>query len=58
MCSCTGLGYHISKIISKWGQLWTGPSTWRQLISLVSDEADVNSALRRLELINVTYRHT
>ena len=53
-----GLGYRISKIISKWGQLWTGPSPWSKLIGLVSDEADVNSALRGLKLIYVPYGHT
>ena len=51
-----GLGYRISKIISKWGQLWMGPSAWSQLIGLISDKADVNSALRGLELIYVPYR--
>ena len=40
------------------GQIWTGPSMWSQLIGLISDEADVNSALRSLELIYVPYRHT
>ena len=35
-----------------------GPSTWGQLIGLVSDEADVNGALRGLELIYVPYGHT
>ena len=58
MCSYAGLGYRISKIISKWWKLWTGPSAWSQLIGLISDEADVNSALRGLELIDVPYRHT
>ena len=45
-------------IISKWGQLWTGPSVWSQHIGLISDEGDVNSALRGLELIYVPYRNT
>ena len=35
-----------------------GPSTWGQLIGLVSDEADVNGALRGLQLIYVPYGHT
>ena len=35
-----------------------GPSTWSQLIGLISDEADINSALRGLELIYVPYRHS
>ena len=45
LCSCAGLGYRIRKIINMWVQLWTAPSAWNQLIGLVSDEADVNSAL-------------
>ena len=53
-----GLGHRIRKIISKWWQLWTGPSTWGQLIGLVSDEADVNGALWDLQLIFVPYGHT
>ena len=56
--SRVGMGYRSRKIDSKWGQLWTGPSAWSQLIGLISDEADVNSALRGLELIYVPYRHT
>ena len=35
-----------------------GPSAWSQLIGLVSDEADVNSALRGLKLMYVPYGHT
>ena len=35
-----------------------GPSAWSQLIGLVSDVVDVNSALQGLELIYVPYRHT
>ena len=35
-----------------------GPSAWTQLIGLVSDEADVYSALRGLKLIYVPYGHT
>ena len=35
-----------------------GPSAWSQLIGLVSDEADINSALRGLKLIYVPYGHT
>ena len=58
MCRRADLGYRISKIINMWGQLWTGPSVWSQLIGLISDEADVNSALQGLELIYVPYRHT
>ena len=58
MCGRAGLGYCISKIISKWGQVWTGPSAWSQLIGLISDEADIISAQRGLELIYVPYRHT
>ena len=56
--SRVGLGYHISKIISKWGQLWMGPSAWSQIIGLVSDEVDVYSALQGLKLIYVPYGHT
>ena len=51
------MGYRVSKIISKWRQLWTGPSTWAQLIGLFSDEANVNGALRGLKLIYVPYGH-
>ena len=58
LCSRASLGYIFSKIISRLGQLWTGPYVWSQLIGLVSYEADVNSALRGLELIYVQYRHT
>ena len=35
-----------------------GPSTWGQLIGLVSNQADVNGALRGLQLIYVPYGHT
>ena len=35
-----------------------GPSAWSQLIGLIPDEADINSAQRGLELIKVPYRHT
>ena len=58
MYRCAGLGYHIRKIISKWGQLWTGPSAWSQLIGLISYEADVYSALWVLKMIHVPYGHT
>ena len=58
LCSCAGLGYRINKIISKWGQLWTGPYVWSQLIGLVSDVGDVNSSMRGPELIYVPYRYT
>ena len=35
-----------------------GPSAWSQLIGLVSDEADVNSALRGHKLIYMPHGHT
>ena len=35
-----------------------GPSTWGQLIGLVSDEADVNGTRRGPQLIYVPYGHT
>ena len=48
MRSRAGVGYRISRIVTKWRQLWTGPSAWSKLIGLVSDEADVYSSLRVL----------
>ena len=35
-----------------------GPSTWGQLIGLVFDEADINGALRGLQLMYLLYGHT
>ena len=58
LCSCAGLSYRISQIVTKWRQLWTGPSAWSQLIGLISDDADVNSALWGLDLIDMQYRRT
>ena len=40
------------------GAALDGASAWSQLIVLVSDEADVSSALQGLEMIYVPYRHT
>ena len=58
MHSRAGLCYHLSQIVTKRVKLWTGPSAWSQLIGLIPDEADMNSAQRSLELINVSDGHT
>ena len=52
------LCYRISQIVTKWRQLLTGPSARSQLIDLFPDEANINSAQRGLELINVLDGHT
>ena len=40
------------------GAALDGPSAWSQLIDLISDEADIISTLRGLELIYVPYKDT
>ena len=45
--------YSISQKLTKWRHLWTGPFAWSHLIVLIPEEADINIALRSLELINV-----
>ena len=50
--------YSVSQILTKWRHLWTVPFAWSQLIGLIHDEANINSAQRSIELINVTDGNT
>ena len=52
------LCHRIGQIVTMWRQLLTGTFTWSQLIGLIPDEDNINSAQGGLELINVPDGHT